>query len=154
MRRRSDLATLALAMAVMATPIAAAQPAAQASTSVLGAWRFDTARYDVGTDGRSCRMSGAMTIVRGAHAGEFDCSFVSTERCTWGAWSAAQTCTATRTGDKLEITSTIVRLTPANISYAPDNWSLTIRSTDLMVGELRSADIANVQFTRGPAYTS
>ena len=45
-------------------------------------------------------------------------------------------------------------LTPANISYAPDNWSLTIRSTDLMVGELRSADIANVQFTRGPAYTS
>ena len=153
MARRSDLTALAaaVAFAAAASP-ATAQPQRDAA-SVLGAWRFDTTRYD-GADGRSCKMTGTMTIVRGARANAFACTFIATEDCTWGSWSAQQRCTATRTGDKLEITSTIVRLTPTNISYAPDNWALTIRSSDLMVGELHSADVATVRFTRGPAFTS
>ncbi len=144
-------ATLALLAAATA---ASAQPRPAPGTSVVGTWRFETARFSVAPDGSGCRMSGSMTIVRGSRANAFACTFVATESCTRGAWSAEQRCTATRTGDKLEIVSEIVRVTPPNTSYAPDNWSLTIRSSDLMIGELRSADIANVQFRRGPAFTS
>jgi hypothetical protein len=123
---------------------------AQPTPNILGGWRFETAPYDGGV----CKMTGTMTIVRGAGPNAFTCTFVATERCGSNEWSAEQRCTATRTGERLEITSAIVRLTPPNVTYAPDNWSLTIRSTDLMVGELRSADIANVQFRRGPDLVS
>ena len=105
------------------------------------------------TDGRSCSMKGSMTIVQGRD-GQLTCTFSATETCPFGEWTAEQTCTAKRTGDTLEIASTVRRVTPATVNYAPDNWKLTIRTSDLMVGELRSADIANVQFRRGPAYTS
>jgi hypothetical protein len=142
----------ALAAAAVATA-AAAQPKGEPAT-VLGAWRFETAEYDIAADGRGCRMTGDMTIARGRAANEYACRFVATETCAFGQWSAEQTCVARRRGDRLEIESAIVRLTPANTSYAPDNWSLTIRSSNLMVGELRSADIANVEFRRGPAFTS
>lgn len=128
---------------------ALAQPRSEAP-SIAGAWGFETAPYQSG----SCRMTGAMTIARSRVANEYTCTFIATERCTWGEWSAEQRCTARRTGDRLEIVSTIVKLTPPGTSYAPDNWSLTVRSSDLMVGELRSADIAGVQFRRGPALVS
>ncbi len=141
----------ALLSALLACAGAAiAQPAAP---NVLGAWRFETARYDV-DNGGGCQMTGSMTITRGPSANVYACRFIATETCPWGEWSAEQTCVATRTGAKLEIESTIVKLTPATTSYAPDNWSLTIRSSDLMMGELRSADIADVQFRRGPAIIS
>ena len=153
MARRSDLIARTMAVALVAASAPALAQLQRDAASVLGAWRFDTTRYD-GADGHSCKMSGTMTIVRGARANAFACAFVAVEDCIWGKWSAEQRCSATRNGDKLEITSTIMRLTPTNISYAPDNWSLTIRSSALMVGELRSADVATVQFTRGPAYTS
>jgi hypothetical protein len=127
---------------------AAAQPKGEAS--IAGAWRFETSRYQSG----ACQMTGSMTIARARGANAYTCAFIATERCRWGEWSAEQRCTAQRTGDRLEIASTIVRLTPPGTSYLPDNWSLTIRSSDLMVGELRSADIAGVQFRRGPALVS
>ena len=153
--RSPPLTALAAAIALFATSLTAvAQPQRDAATAVTGAWRFETAPYDIGAGGKTCQMTGSMTIVRGTRANAFACTFIATESCNWGQWSAEQRCTATRTGDKLEIESQIVRLTPPNTSYAPDNWSLTIRSSDLMVGQLRSADIANVQFRRGPAFTS
>jgi hypothetical protein len=148
-------AAAALAIGLLA---AAAATSAEAQrridpAAILGVWRFETERYDIGQDG-GCRMSGTMTIAAGRTANAYVCRFTATETCAWGEWSAEQTCTAERQGDRLDITSTIVRLSPPNISYAPDNWSLTIRSPDLMVGELRSADIAGVQFRRGPAIIS
>ena len=139
--------------AVAIVSVASAQPRRNAPPSVIGAWRFETARYDGGAGG-GCQMSGTMTIARAAAPNTFACTFIATESCGVNRWSAEQRCTATRSGDKLEITSEIVRLSPANTSYAPDNWSMSIRSSDLMVGELRSADIADVQFRRGPAFVS
>lgn len=134
-----------------AAPAALAQPSrAQPAPAITGVWRFETAPYDGGV----CRMTGEMTVARTRTANDFTCTFTATEHCGDRSWSAEQTCTARRSGDRLDITSTIVRLSPPNLSYAPDNWSLAIRSSDLMVGELRSADIANVQFRRGPALTS
>lgn len=141
-------ASVFLALATLGG-VAAAQPKREAA-NIAGGWRFETAPYD----GGACRMTGAMTIARGPGANDFICTFIATEKCNGAEWSAEQSCTARRTGDKLEITSAIVRLTPPHTSYVPDNWSLTIRSSDLMVGELRSADIAGVQFRRGPALVS
>lgn len=154
-RARSPSSLVAAAVALLAvTTAAVAQPQRQPATSVIGAWRFETAKYGIDPRGKNCQMSGTMTIARGASANTFACSFIATESCSWGQWSAEQRCTATRNGDKLEIASEIVRLSPPNTSYAPDNWSLTIRTSDLMIGELRSAAVANVQFRRGPAFTS
>ncbi len=157
MTRRTRSTALALAAAVTllaVTNIASAQPRREVAPSVIGAWRFETARFGIASDGAGCRMTGTMTIAQGSRPNAFACTFVAVETCNRGTWSAEQRCTATRTGDTLEIVSEIVRVTPANPGYAPDNWSLTIRSADLMIGELRSADIAPVQFRRGPAYTS
>lgn len=121
---------------------------------ITGAWSFQTQPYDGDRDGRACTMKGSMTIVQGRTGEALTCTFTATETCPFGTWTAEQTCTAKRTGDKLEITSAVRRVTPNTVNYAPDNWQLTIRTSDLMVGELRSADIANVQFRRGPAFVS
>jgi hypothetical protein len=141
-------ASALLGLATM-SGVAVAQPKG-APVDIAGAWRFETAPYD----GGACRMTGTMTIVRGRGANAYTCTFIATESCRWGQWSAEQRCTAQRDGARVDIASTIVRLTPPGTSYVPDNWSLTIRSSDLMVGELRSADIAGVEFRRGPALVS
>jgi hypothetical protein len=152
--RRAAL-VIAAGLALAATAGAGfAQPKAGAPAPVVtGAWSFQTAPYDGDRDGRTCSMRGSMTIAQGRD-GALTCAFTAIETCPGGTWTAEQTCTAVRAGAKLEITSTIRRVTPNTVNYAPDNWSLTVRSSDLMVGELHSADIANVQFRRGPAYTS
>jgi hypothetical protein len=157
MPKRSSRLALAAAVlvALVGSASALAQPKKGASPpAITGAWSFQTAPYDGDRDGRTCSMRGAMTITPGRDASTLNCVFTAIETCPFGEWTAEQTCTAKRTGDKLEIASTIRKVTPSTVSYAPDNWSLTIRSGDLMVGELRSADIANVQFRRGPAYVS
>jgi len=159
MPRRSDrtlACVVAAALGFAATSsMAFAQPKGRAPAPVVtGAWSFETQPYDGDRDGRFCRMKGTMTIVQGRDATALTCRFTATETCPFGEWTAEQTCTAKRTGDKLEITSAITRVTPSTVNYAPDNWILTIRTSDLMIGELRSADVANVQFRRGPAFVS
>ena len=156
MTSRKRLATVAaIAMALTFTTQALAQRKDRApAPNIAGAWSFQTAPYDADGDGRACSMKGTMTIAPTRTTGDFTCVFTAIETCPWGEWTAEQTCTAKRNGAKLEITSTITRVTPATVNYAPDNWSLTIRTSDLMIGELRSADIADVQFRRGPAYVS
>jgi hypothetical protein len=162
MPRRSDKLAIAVAavLALAATSGAVfAQPqkgrSARAPQPVItGAWSFQTAPYDGDRDGRACSMKGSMVIVQGRTPDLLTCTFTATETCPFGEWTAEQTCTAKRTGAQLEISSTITRVTPPTVNYAPDNWILTIRTSDLMIGELRSADVANVQFRRGPAYVS
>lgn len=153
-RRLAVVAALALALTCTTQAFAQRKTPTPAAPNIAGAWSFQTAPYDSDGDGQPCTMKGTMTIAPARTAGDFSCRFTAIETCPWGEWTAEQTCTAKRTGAKLEITSTITRVTPATVSYAPDNWSLTIRTGDLMIGELRSADIANVQFRRGPAYVS
>ena len=159
MPRRSDrtlACIVAAALALAATSGAVfAQPKGRAPTPVVtGAWSFQTQPYDGDRDGRACSMKGTMTIVRGRTSETLTCRFTATETCSFGEWTAQQTCTAKRKGAQLEITSAVTRVTPSTVNYAPDNWILTIRTSDLMIGELRSADVANVQFRRGPAFVS
>lgn len=146
-------AALALSFG-FATQASAQRRAPPPAPVITGAWTFQTAPYDGDSDGRSCTMKGSMTIVQGRNGGDLTCTFTAVETCPFGEWTAEQTCTAKRTGETLEITSAVRRVTPSTVNYAPDNWRLTIRTGDLMIGELRSADIANVQFRRGPANIS
>jgi hypothetical protein len=154
MSAKRPIAVAVLALSLSFATHAFAQRRTPPAPVISGAWTFQTAPYDGDRDGRSCTMKGSMVIVQGRTPNELTCTFTATETCPFGEWVAEQTCTAKRTGDKLDITSTVRRVTPNTVSYAPDNWQLTIRTSDLMVGELRSADIANVQFRRGPSYTS
>lgn len=139
-----------------AAAVASAQPAREPSPSIVGAWAFETGVFGAGGDGRGgCRISGTMSITRAPSGAGYACSFTATERCASGlVIRADQSCTATRDGATVTITSKVDRVSPANISYAPDHWKLIVRGADLMTGELRSADTATATFRRGPAIIS
>lgn len=135
-------AILMAATAIVVLGAAAAKPA-RVADPVLGAWQFETAIYS-----GSCKMSGAMQIRPGPKPNTYACTFVATETCEGLKVRAEQTCTAVKDGKTFTISSTIVKLTP-EVSYAPDDWALTIVDSGRMTGELRSADIAPVTFYRG-----
>jgi hypothetical protein len=117
--------------------------------AISGAWRFETAIYD-----RDCRMRGQMTLRRSSESGIYDCRLVAFERCPDQENAeinseVEQVCRAVRNGEQLTITSEIVRMKEES-PYQPDDFELVIRSGLLMQGELRSADIAPVEFRREP----
>jgi hypothetical protein len=147
---------LAVVLAACAGLAFAQQPKRniEPSPSITGQWRFDTKPYGDANTGGPCQMSGTMTISRSAQTGAYTCRFVARERCPHGQWTAIQTCTATRQGAQLTMKSAIIKVEPATVSYAPDDWILTIRNGNLMIGELRSADIAPVEFKRHDAVIS
>lgn len=132
----------ALGLTLAGAPIACAKP--RASDPVLGSWTFETAVYK-----GSCRMRGEMSIRAGSAPNVYQCSFVATESCTDLKVRADQSCTATKSGQKLSVKATILKVTPPDVPYAPDDWELTIVNASKMIGELRSADIAPVTFYRG-----
>jgi len=134
-------AALALAALASASP-AVAKP--RGGDPVLGSWTFETATYK-----GSCKMRGEMTLRADAAPGRYQCSFVATETCTGLKVRADQSCTALKSGQKLSVKATIVKITPPDVPYAPDDWELTIVDSSKMIGELRSADIAPVTFYRG-----
>lgn len=115
---------------------------------VVGVWEFKTEPY-----GGGCVMSGRMTIRPAVGGAPHTCTFVAYENCPDVKVRADQTCTATKVGDKLSIKATIIKVEP-QVSYAPDDWELTVIDAGRMRGELRSADIAPVIFYRGEALVS
>jgi len=135
---------LVAAAAALSAFAAAGKPAAPTIDPVAGAWQFETAVYK-----GSCRIRGEMAIRPTAKPNAYICSFVATETCDDLKVRADQSCTAVKAGNALTVTATVVKLSPPGISYAPDNWSLTIVDAAHMKGELRSADIAPVTFYRG-----
>lgn len=134
---------LGVALALAGVGAAAAKPP-RAVDPVLGGWVFETATYK-GT----CKMKGEMSIRPTTQPNRYTCSFVATETCQDLKVRADQSCIAVKDGKTLTVTAKIEKLTPADIPYAPDNWSLTIVDSSKMIGELRSADIAPVTFYRG-----
>ncbi|MBU6372536.1 MAG: hypothetical protein KJS97_07360 [Alphaproteobacteria bacterium] len=141
---RAVMLGVALALAVAVGSGAAAAKPARAVDPVLGGWVFETAVYK-----GSCRMKGEMSIRPAPQPNRYTCSFVATETCEGLKVRADQSCTAVKEGKTLTIKATILKLTPPDILYTPDDWSLTIVDSSKMIGELRSADIAPVTFYRG-----
>jgi hypothetical protein len=140
MRQRIRVAILAT---VLAAPVALAQDEG-ASADILGSWTFEASpTYD------SCFLHGEATLRPGPSADVFLCELVANDVCP-NIWSyrAEQTCTATRKGDRLTISSQIESVDPQTDRYLPDNFVLRIVNDSLMVGELRSAVDAPAEFRR------
>lgn len=129
--------------------LASAGPAfAEALPDITGAWTFKTERYRAGL----CQLYGTLhlratpedNIYRGAITAVEDCEGAD-------RWVVEQTATAWRSGEELAIESTIVSFIEASANpenYAPDHFSVTIDSDNLMTGDLLSAVSAPVEFRR------
>ena len=131
--------------------IAFSTPSATASedpTDVLGSWTFQTKPYREG----ACLMTGTMNLSSHPEQGVYNCELTAVEVCSmWGRSVVLQSCQARRFGNQVSIRSEIEQMLEKKFEglfYVPDNFSLTVQSSDLMYGALVSAATAPVQFRR------
>ncbi len=127
--------------------------AANAQSNITGNWTFETGQYNRG----QCTITGFMTIWPDEEANRYTCSFTTFEDCGVVSAEVEQSCVARVEGDQAAFVSKIVkfhRQEPGPYGYAPDDWLLTIHSSDEMVGTLESATNANVIFRRQSAPVS
>jgi hypothetical protein len=138
-------ALLGVVLAVgLGVAAAEAQDDAGAAADIVGNWSFETEVYDV-----TCHMEGELVLKASGTADVYLGDLVAFESCRGQQiYEARQSVVARRDGERLEIVSTLVRVLPSPEHYAPDNFELTIVNGALMVGELRSADIASATFRR------
>ncbi len=119
---------------------------------MLGKWTFATSPYING--GGSCHMSGTMTVTANPEAGLYDCEVTAKEECeAWGTSVVVQTCKVRRTRNQVAVRSIIeqtleYKMKVEGLTYVPDNFALTVQSSDLMYGSLISAVNAPVEFRR------
>jgi hypothetical protein len=130
-------------MALVALTAAAPSLAAdREDRQIAGAWGFVTEPFD-----RSCVIRGRMQLTPGPKPGALSCRFEALQTCADGQWKTVQSCTATRTGKALEISSTLISVAP-QANYRPDDFTLSIESPRRMAGEFHSHNRAKVTFTR------
>jgi hypothetical protein len=132
--------------AAFAALILAASPVSAPKDAAAGAWVFETQTY---ADG--CKLAGEVVLVPSrTERGRYSCTVKARETCDGRGLiaQAEQTCTAVRTGDALRIESKVVSVKPPGISYAPDDFTLTIRSTSRMDGMMESFNSAPATFLR------
>lgn len=148
---RALLAPLALALSLASTPAAAQDHDAGGAADITGVWSFRTDRYE----SFRCIMTGELELRPTENPSVFQGDLVANEACNGQpVYEARQTVVARRDGERLAVISTIVEVLPSGISYVPDNFELFIVNGALMVGELRSADIAPVTFRRKESLVS
>ncbi len=133
---------LGLATALAASPAAAQEGAADIS----GTWAF---RADIGL---GCTFNGEARLTRPSEKGApYGCELTAEQICTAPDdtividFVVRQTCVAERSGDRLEIVSTIdtfVRGAPTP-AYFPDDFTLAIKSGERMSGFLISGQSAD-----------
>jgi hypothetical protein len=146
MRALSALAAVLL----IAAPVAA-QSDDGAAADILGAWTFQTARYD----SLRCQMTGELVLTATSEPDVYGGELIAYETCDGDQiYEARQSATVVRDGARLTITSTLLKVLPRPDFYAPDNFELNIVNGALMVGELRSADIAPATFRRRESLVS
>jgi hypothetical protein len=112
--------------------------------------------YDIDPSGQGyCQMTGELTLTATPDPNLFNGKLVAYESC-FGTqiYEAHQNAVVVRDGDRLSITSSLHLVLPSPDSYAPDNFELRIVNGALMVGELRSADVARATFRRRDALVS
>ena len=139
------LATLALA-APMASAQQSSVPVDQ--TDVLGNWTFQTKAYR----GGQCLMTGSMRLSSHPEEGLYNCEITAVEVCSlWGRSVVLQSCAARRFGNQVSVRSSIDEMLEKDFEgliYVPDNFTLTIQSSERMFGALVSAVTAPVEFRR------
>ncbi|MEO0982845.1 MAG: hypothetical protein AAFX03_09370 [Pseudomonadota bacterium] len=109
--------------------------------NIAGSWTFRAALYD------DCEFNGLMRLRPTDDARTYACELTARQSCPSVdmEFVVRQSCVARRTGDQLAITSTIEEFlvgepTPA---YYPDNFALSIQSSNRMTGALLSAGDSN-----------
>lgn len=120
------------------------------SPDISGSWVFETGKYNRGT----CSLSGRMTIKPTNAENQYTCEFTTFEKCPGQYGEVEQACDLLVDGQQAAFVSEIVRIakqTPRPYDYAPDDWRLTIKSNDEMLGTLESASRAYVIFKRDSA---
>ncbi len=139
-------------LAALALGALAALPAYAKNESegvnVLGNWSFQTSPYRSG----QCVMTGTMNLSPHPDADRYTCELTAVEMCSmWGRSVVRQSCSATRFGNQVSIRSTIEEMLESKFEglvYVPDNFTLTIQSSQRMFGALVSAVTAPVEFRR------
>ncbi len=121
--------------------------------NITGSWVFETGRYNQGT----CKLTGQMYIRPTSQPNQYSCEFTTFEKCPSVSAEVEQVCSLRVEGDQAAFVSKITRIAeqkPFAYEYQPDDWRLTIKSTDEMIGTLESASRAYVIFKRDTAPTS
>jgi len=121
-------------------------------TDVLGVWAFQTDPYRDG----SCIMTGRMHLSSNPESGLYDCELTALEKCSlWGQSLVRQSCTARRFGNQVSVRSNVEEILEKKsdiegfvLTYVPDNFALTVQSSQRMYGALVSAVTAPVEFRR------
>ena len=144
----SRLAAVVLAGLVVSGAAFAGNDDKPDPSDVLGTWSFQTKPYRQG----ECLMSGTMYLAPHPEEGQYHCELTAVEVCSmWGRSVVRQSCKARRFGDQLSVRSEIEEMLESKVEgliYVPDNFTLTIQSSDRMFGALVSAVTAPAEFRR------
>jgi hypothetical protein len=147
------LAAAALACVLAATPAFGQSggeapeqaPDAGGAADIVGLWAFQTDLYE----NFRCQMTGELELAATADPNIYSGRLVAFESCDGQQlYEARQIVAAVRDGAVLTLESSLDEVLPSADFYAPDNFVLTIVNGALMVGELRSADVAPATFRR------
>lgn len=122
---------------------------------VFGQWSFSTAPYHDGT----CALTGTAFITPGEEEGQHAVELTAYEQCVMDDQpsQATQSCIGFQTGRQLSIrceVEDVISLAAPGVVYYPDNFLLTIDSSNRMFGALYSVANATAEFTRNEGLVS
>ncbi|MEM0987046.1 MAG: hypothetical protein AAGJ32_12440 [Pseudomonadota bacterium] len=120
------------------------------SPQLAGNWSFKSWTYD------DCSFGGVARFQPTEEPGVFTCELTARQECPSVSWTVRQSCVARRTDDRVMVTSAIEEFIegPATDSYWPDNFVLTMHSSQRMTGSLVSHGVHPSAFTRDAGATS
>lgn len=139
------LASVAAAL-VVALPALADADLDAGGPNIFGTWSFKSWTYD------GCDFGGTARFTPGEEAGLHSCELTARQSCPAYdlEWVVRQSCTARQSDDRLTVTSRIEEFLVGEPTpeYWPDNFVLTIRSSNRMTGSLVSHGTHATEFVR------
>lgn len=153
---------LLMACMIAAGPAAFGASAQGAKTDIAGDWKLLTSTFD----GGECTMDGSISLKPSATPNAYTCGLMVETHCkqdgkVYEYWRVRQSCTATRKGADVRITTKIDKVESATFfgkemtaaqksNYVPDNFEVTISPSGAeMKGKLVDAvRILNSRFWR------
>lgn len=114
------------------------------TADISGEWSFVAKTED------DCSFTGVALLTKTDSPNRFGCELTALQVCTVETWQVRQSCSANRLGDQLIITSKIEEFLQGEETgaYMRDNFSLKIKSADLMRGVLLSWGSHVAEFRR------
>lgn len=134
-RRRSRNLVIRTAFLCLFLSIVSAPATADETADIRGSWTFRA------NTGGNCAFGGKAVIFSpvNPNAENFECELTARHYCPWSFdFIVQQTCTVEREANEIRIRSTIVEFlnNAPTASYVPDDFDLTVKSRDTMIGVL------------------